>query len=129
MSKVFDVSKYETIDLAKFTVQDPKGDDLLGEGDKPVVINLYGMGSKQYVNAKYKFDNANSTRNVAMIRTGKVAKAEDMNKSKAEFFAAVTHSIENFPIEPVDIYNNPKLSYITEQVDKWLGDTENFMPS
>lgn len=127
MPKEFDLSKYETVDTAPLTVRNPKGGDLLGVDDKPVIINLYGMGSKQYVNAKYKLDNANQMRSLAMLRNNKPANAEDVAKSEAEFLATVTHSIENFPVEPYELYSNPKLSYIKEQVDKFVGDTENFI--
>ena len=127
MSKEFDLSKYETVDTAALTVQNPKGGDLLGVDGKPVIINVYGMGSKQYVNAKYKLDNANQVRSIAMLRNGKSANPEEVAKSEAEFLAAVTHSIENFPIEPLALYSNPKLGYIKAQVDKFVGDTENFI--
>lgn len=129
--KDFDLSLFETVDTAKLTVQNPKGDDLLVNGE-PVVITLYGQGSKQYVNAKYKFDNASQTRSIAMLR-GKVSKnaAEEQSQLQAEFLAACTASIDNFPIPggALALYSNPKLAYITAQVDKFLGDTENFMPS
>jgi hypothetical protein len=129
MTKPFDLSKYETVDTAVLTVQDPKGDDLIGENGEPVTITLYGMGSKQYVNAKYKLDNASQTRSIALLRNGKAAKAEEITKDQAVFFAAVTASISNFPVEPLELYSNPKLAWITSQVDKFLGETENFMPS
>lgn len=129
MSKeqVFDLSKFETVDTAKLTVQNPKGGDLLGEFGLPVVINLYGMGSKQYVNAKYKLDNANQVRSIAMLRNNKTPNPEEVAKSEAEFLAAVTQSIENFPVDPLALYSNPKLGYIKSQVDKFVGDTENFI--
>jgi hypothetical protein len=131
MTKAFDLSQFETLDTAILTVQTPKGDDLLVGGEK-VTITLYGEGSKQYVNAKYKLDNAMQTRSVAMLR-GKTNKnaAEEQAQLRAEFLAAVTASIENFPIEggALALYNNPKLSYITAQVEKFLGETENFMPA
>lgn len=128
MSKEFDLSKYETVDTATLTVQNPKGGELIGaDGVNPVIINLYGMGSKQYVNAKYKLDNANQVRSIAMLRNNKPPKPEDVAKDEAEFLAAVTQSIENFPIEPIALYSNPKLGYIKAQVDKFVGDTENFI--
>jgi hypothetical protein len=129
MAKEFDLSQFETIDLAALTVQTPRGEDLLVDG-KPVVINLYGPGSKQFVNAKYRLDNAVQARSIAMLR-GKGSKnaAEEARQQQAEFYAAVTASVENFPVSPIDIYLNPKLNYITEQVEKFLSDTENFMPA
>jgi hypothetical protein len=129
MAKEFDLSQFETIDLAALTVQTPRGEDLLVDG-KQVVINLYGPGSKQFVNAKYRLDNAVQARSIAMLR-GKGSKnaAEEARQQQAEFYAAVTASVENFPVSPIDIYLNPKLNYITEQVEKFLSDTENFMPA
>lgn len=128
MSK-FDLSKYETIDVATLTVKNPKGGDLLGVDDKPVTINLYGMGSKQYIAAKRKLDNANQMRSLAMVRNNKIADPKEVEASENEFLAAITESVENFPLDPLEIYSNPKLSYIRSQVDKFASETENFMPS
>jgi len=131
MAKDFDLSQFETLDTAALTVQNPKGDELV-VGGKAVVINLYGPGSKQFVNAKYKLDNAVQTRSIAMLR-GKQSKnaAEENRQLQAEFYAAVTASIDNFPIDggALALYSNPKLNYITEQVEKFLNETENFMPN
>ena len=131
MSKDFDLSQFETIDTASLTILNPKGDDLFFNGKK-VLINVYGPGSKEFVNAKYKLDNAVQTRSIAMLR-GKASKnaAEETRQLQAEFYAAITASIDNFPIEggALALYSNPKLTYITDQVEKFLGDTENFMPN
>jgi hypothetical protein len=127
----FDLSQYESRDTAVLTVQNPKGDDLIGVNGETVKITLYGPGSKQYVNAKYKFDNAMQTRSVALLR-GKASKnaAEENAQLLAERLAACTAQIENFPIEggALALYSNPKLGYITDQVTKFLDDHENFMP-
>lgn len=131
MAKDFDLSQFETTDTASLTVLNPKGDELLVDGN-PVVITLYGPGSKQFVNAKYKLENATQVRSIAILR-GKASKnaAEEARQQQAEFYASVTASISNFPIDggALALYLNPKLNYITEQVEKFLGDTENFMPS
>ena len=130
MSK-FDISQFETVDTAALAVKKPNGDELLVDG-KPVIINLYGPGSKEYINAKYKFENATQARSIAMIR-GKISKniAEESAQLQAERLAGCTESIDNFPIEggALALYSNPKLSYITDQVIKFLDDTENFMPN
>jgi hypothetical protein len=72
------------------------------------------------------------TRSIAALR-GKTNKnaAEEQAQLRAEFLASVTASIDNFPIEggSLALYANPKLGYITAQVDKFLGETENFMPA
>ncbi len=129
--KDFDISMFETVDTSTLTVLDPKGDELLVNGEA-VTITLYGPGSKQFVNAKYKLDNASQARSIAILR-GKAPKnaAEETRQMQAEFYASVTASLDNFPIEggAYALYLNPKLNYITEQVEKFLGETENFMPS
>ena len=130
MSK-FDISQFETVDTAALELKKPNGDELLVDGKK-VIINLYGPGSKEYINAKYKFENATQARSIAMIR-GKISKniAEESAQLQAERLAGCTESIENFPIDggALALYSNPKLSYITDQVIKFLDDTENYMPS
>lgn len=131
MTKEFDLSQFEILDTASLTVLNPKGDELT-VGGKPVVISVYSPGSKQFMNAKYKLDNATQARSIAIIR-GKTPKnaAEEARLQQAEFLAAVTASIDNFPIDggALALYTNPKLSYITDQVEKFIGDTENFMQS
>jgi hypothetical protein len=127
MSK-FDLSQFELSDTAVLNVENPKGDPLLADG-KQVTITLYGTGSKQYVNAKYKLDNATQTRSMALIRGKPVHNAAEENtKLRAEFLAACTASIDGLPVQAIEIYSNPKLGYITDQVDKFLGESENFMP-
>lgn len=128
MSKVFDLSKFELVDTSVLTIQHPKGGDLLAEGDKPVLVTLYGMGSPQYVNAKYKLDAAGQVRSMGMIRNNKTPDPKDVTKSEVDFLTAVTASIENFPVSPAELYANPKLAYIKNQVDEYLAKTENFMP-
>jgi hypothetical protein len=128
MTKEFDLSQFETLDTAVLTVQDPRGDDLEVNG-KPVTITLYGPGSKQYNKAKHVFENATQARAMAALRNKPVKNAaEQAAKDLAEFLAACTLSVDNFPVDALDIYTNPKLGYITDQVNKFLGDTENFLP-
>jgi hypothetical protein len=129
--KDFDLSAFQLVNTAILEVENPKGDPLLFNG-APVTITLYGPGSKEYKNAKYKLENANQTRSIAMLR-GKTSKtaAEDQEKANAEFLAACTAQVDNFPITggALALYSNPGLVYITDQVNKFLGDAENFMPT
>jgi hypothetical protein len=130
-TKDFDLSQFETTDTGTLTVLNPKGDELLVNGE-PVTITIYGPGTKQFLNAKYKLENAAQARSIAMLR-GKTAKnaAEESRQQQAEFYAAITLSLQNFPIEggALALYMNTKLTYITEQVEKFISDTENFMQS
>jgi hypothetical protein len=131
MTKAFDLSQFELAETGVLELKKPNGDDLLVDS-KQATITLYSEGSKQYVNAKYKYDNANGSILMAMAQ-GRATKnaAQEQYKLKAEFYTAITASIENFPVEggALAIYSNPKLSYILEQVEKYVGKTENFMPA
>lgn len=122
----FDLSKYELSDSGELTIL-RGGDDMLVDG-KPVVVHLHGTGSKEYVSAKFKLENAGAQQMTALLQNKNVKdNAEVSAKQKAEFLAACTKKIDNFPVDPLDIYSNHKLQFITDQVEKYLSDEENFM--
>lgn len=132
MSK-FDISALELNDEGTVTIFDASGDnELLVEG-QPVTITVYGQGSKQYVIAKHKLDNANTLMMTSLLqkKASNANRAEEATKNAAEFLASVTKMLNNLPIEggALALYSNPKLKYITDQVDKYLGEAANFMPS
>ena len=125
----FDLAQYELTDTATLTIETPKGDEMLVEG-KPVKITVYGPGSKQFNKAKHVYESAASARTFAAMRNKPAKNAAELaQKDLAEFLAACTLSIDNFPIDALEIYSNPRLKYITDQVNTFLGDTENFMPA
>lgn len=123
----FDLSAFEASDTATLEVLNQKEEPLLVDG-QPVTIELYGPGSTQYAKAQAKIDSASQTRAFAAIR-GKVSKdgPEEARKLTAEKLAACTARINNFPVAPIDLYNNPKLGYITQQVAKFVEDWGAFL--
>ena len=125
----FDVSKYELEDTAVLVVQNAKGDDdLIGaDGVNPVKIVAYGSGSPQAVKAQHKAGMVAQLRMQALFR-GKVDKkaAETADAERVEKLVGFTKEIVNFPIEPADLYANPKLGYITRQFEKFVDDDSNF---
>lgn len=124
----FDLSSYEAADTGVMHVRNPGGALMYVDG-KPFTITLYGPGSVQYVKAQARMDSTQATRTIALVR-GQPAKEDDielMRAEKAEKLAACTHSIQNFPVEARALYANPKLRYITEQVEKFIEDWANFM--
>ena len=125
----FDISKYELNDSGTLTVQTAKGDeDLLGTDGKPVVIELYGHGSNQAVAVARKQGQRAAARVQQLVR-GKVNKNEAAmaEEEEVERLTALTKSISaNFPIAPAELYANPRLSYITNQVKAFLNDSANF---
>lgn len=126
---LFDLSQYELEETATLTVQNAKGDDdLIGaDGITPVTIVLYGGGSRQAVKALHKAGQQAQLRLQALFR-GKVDKraAEAADEEMAEKLATCTKEIINFPVDPLALYSNPKLGYITKQVQKFLDDDANF---
>jgi hypothetical protein len=123
------LAQFRTIDTAELTVEHPRGGELTYNGE-PVVITLYGPGTDKYIRAKHKLDNDAQARSVALLR-GQAGKrqAEENLKSRAEFLAACTAKINNFPIsDALTVYSDPGLGYIADQVDRFLASTENFMP-
>src|ERR1035437_2306391 len=125
----FDVSQFELEDTGYFTVLNAKGDDDLLVDGNPVIIRMYGSGSDQAVKANRKEISRTTARTKAMF-TGKPPPndAENAEREGAEKLAAVTASIENFPVEggALALYRNPKLGYITKQAAKFFADDANF---
>jgi hypothetical protein len=84
-------------------------------------------GTKEAMSAQHKLDTSNTAKTYAAMR-GKAVKetVEGKVEQSADKLAAVTGQIENFPVSAKDLYSNPKLGYITEQVAKFHGDWANF---
>ena len=124
----FNISDYEATDTAWLDVQSKKDDGpLLGAGGLPVRIEVRSPGTKEAMNAQHKLDQATTTKTYAAMR-GTVTKetVDDNIKQRADKLIAVTGEIENFPVSAKDLYSNPKLGFITEQVIKFHGDWGNF---
>lgn len=127
----FDLSAYEASDTGTLDVMGLNEEPLLYHG-QPVRITVYGPGSATYVRAEAKVAAASQARAFAALR-GKAGKqdAEEQRQQLTEKLAAVTFSIENFPIPggAAALYANPRLGYITNQVTKFLDDWANFKPA
>lgn len=123
----FNVADFEAIDTAWLEVQNKKDDGPLLFNGRPVRIEVRSPGTKEAMNAQHKQETANNAKTFAALR-GKTAKetVEGNVAQRAEKLSAVTGQIENFPLSPKDLYENPKLGYITEQVARFHGDWANF---
>lgn len=130
MSQEFDLSAFENVESGTFTVLDRDGDEMLFDG-KPVKITMHGTGSKPQVAAERKKIKAAKQVLYAGIggRVAKNAEEEEFAR-EAEYLAACTISIENFPIPggALALYSNQKLSYITKQAQRFLAEDANFKP-
>lgn len=128
-NQAFDLSAFETADTGSFTLLNAKGDELLVNGN-PVIVTVHGHGSKPAVAAGRKQQKAAKAALMASMQGRGSKQAEDDEfRRDAEYLAACTISITNFPVPPVEIYLNPKLAYITRQVAKFLADEGNFTNS
>lgn len=122
----FNLADFEAADTAVLEVTDRKGEPLLYNG-QPVTIELYSPGSSEYLRASHKAATAQQTATFAALR-GKPLKesAEGAIHKQAEKLAACTAGVRNFPVSAFDIYANPRLGYITQQVAKFIEDWSNF---
>ena len=127
----FDLSEFEVRDTATLDVQGVDQEPMLYRG-QPVRITVHGPGSAAYVRAESRAAQASQARALAVLR-GKAGKSDldEQRQQTAEKLAAVTAGIENFPIPggALALYANPKLGYITAQVERFLADWANFKPA
>lgn len=98
---------------------------------KPIAVNLYGPGSKQYSQAQA----ANSNRMIDKLkRKGKTNQsAAEKAEEQAEFLSACTASWENMEYDKLQgdflskaVYTDITIGFIAEQVGKHLGEWGNF---
>ena len=125
----FNLADFEASDTAVLEVQNKKDDGPLMVNGRPVQIVLHSPGSAEYIRAEAKANQAAQARTFAALR-GKPVKEtpEEARQKNADKLDACTVKLCNFPIEggALALYNNPKLGYITAQVEKFLSDWGNF---
>lgn len=123
----FDIAAFEARDTAWLEVENQKGDGPLMVNGAPVRIEIRSPGTKEAMSAQHRLETAASTRTYAAMR-GKAIKetVESKLSERAEKLAAVTVGIENFPVSPKELYLNPKMGWLTEQVSSFHGGWENF---
>ena len=128
-----DLLDLEVEETSTLELLDSADQPLTGDDEKPITVLLYGPGSKQYQRAKTSQSNRYLRR---MARKGSNADAtsEERVTDDANLLTACTASFsDNFKYggEPAsdhiaDIYRNPKLGFLGEQVAKHIGEWSNF---
>lgn len=97
---------------------------------KPVVVTLYGTSSKQYR------DCMTALQNRALKRGNKKATAEQLREEGTELLVACSENISNLvhngaPVDNAEafrsLYDNPKFSWLRDQVDAHIADTGAFL--
>jgi hypothetical protein len=125
----FDVSFFEARDTATLQVLTVRGQPLLGDGGRPVTIEMYGPGSEQYAAASAAVSTAVQARTFAAIRGKGEAEAEAaVREATVAKLAACTKAIHHFPVEPAALYSNRRLSWITDQAARFVEDWSHFLP-
>jgi hypothetical protein len=124
---LFNVADFEARDTAWLEVQNKKDDGPLLFNGTPVRIEVRSPGTREALSSQHKLETAQTTKTFAAMRGKPVRETVDSKiEQSADKLVAVTEKIENFPVSPKDLYSNPKLGYITEQVAKFHGDWANF---
>ena len=133
------LKKYEMQDVFVLHLRDPDDDLMYADGangepdkSKPMRIGLYGPGTMQFAKAEAERNNRLGER---FRRKGKLKlSAAEALRERAEFVAGVTKFFENIESDTgtsgddlfLEVYGNPKLSYIAEQAELAARNTANF---
>lgn len=128
----FDIKKLALASKADMPVLDPNGSPVFADGETlPLSVTLKSPGTRAYQSAKHKFDEAVNEMNMRRLKGQAVAEGEH-EKARAEWFAAVTESFNNFDYGGRSGFEAYKAAYtdpeidLVEQVGKYLGDRGNF---
>lgn len=129
MSK-FALSRYELLETATLTFKDVDGQsEMIGEdGENPVTIELFGSASKKHRQAAHKLNTATQQNYIATLNGGGKIDAEKQEEMDNEFLVTCSGKVSNFPLSPAEIYANPKLDYMKEQVASFLKNKKNYKP-
>lgn len=107
------------------------GADGLPDETKPMMVHVYGPGTKLF--AKARAAQSNRTMDRYKKKGKSDISAEDQTKETAEFLASVTDRFENITVDDlvdkalfVAVYSDLELCFIPAQIDKLLSDTANF---
>jgi hypothetical protein len=128
-----DIKQYAVAATGKLHLRDANDELMYADGDlnKPMCVNLYGPGSKQYARAQA----AQSNRMIDKLR--RKGKSNDTAESRAaessQFLADCTESFENVEYEQltgnalaIAVYSDISIGFIADQVAKYLSDWSNF---
>lgn len=129
----FDIRKLAIGDTADYHVTDAKGNPQFHDAaeTQPVVITVISPGTKKGAAAEFVRNEARSSRLLGSMGGKSTKRTEqDEIKERAEFLAAITHSMGfDFPGGAVALYKDLPLGHIADGVEKFYNDRGNFMPA
>jgi hypothetical protein len=125
----FDLSTYEIADSAVIHLKNVFGNDALqGNDGQPVWAEVWSPGSKEGVRALHKAGLASQARLMRTMR-GELDK-DDAKNADSERAAKLSGFLKrfspNFPVDPSAVFPNPKLNFISKQIEEFIGKDANF---
>jgi hypothetical protein len=134
---MFDITKTSVEETGVIELVGADEAPLIGEGGKQCSITVYGPGSDVFAKAEARRQNRLLDR---LKRKGKAdMSAEEQRVEQAEFLASITASFNGFSYPPAAeaigkdlfraLYKDRKVGFITDQVQRFVGDWGNFTAS
>ncbi len=126
-----DIRKYAVEPTSKLHLRDANDELMFTDEGKPVAVNLYGPGSKQYARAQAAQNNRLLDK---LKRKGKSDQtAEQRAAESSEFLADCTESFENLEYDNLAgrelfmaVYADVSIGFVADQVAKYISDWSNF---
>ena len=126
-----DIRKYAVEPTSKLHLRDANDELMFTDEGKPVAVNLYGPGSKQYARAQAAQNNRLLDK---LKRKGKSDQtAEQRAAESSEFLADCTESFENLEYDNLAgrelfmaVYADVSIGFVADQVAKYISDWANF---
>ena len=126
-----DIRKYAVEPTSKLHLRDANDELMFTDEGKPVAVNLYGPGSKQYARAQAAQNNRLLDK---LKRRGKSDQtAEQRAAESSEFLADCTESFENLEYDNLAgrelfmaVYADVSIGFVADQVAKYISDWSNF---
>ena len=128
------LKKYSLVEKAKLHLLDAAGNLMYVDEHekKPVTIDLYGIGLKQYQAAERRRQDAFASK--FKRYKNKTIPVEEIEEIRIDFLVGCVASSENFTLDGLEgeelyrtVFTDRSLVFIAEQVEKFIGDQANFM--
>ena len=133
-----DIKKYRVEPTTRLHLRDARDELMYAEKEdgtnnetKPMAVNIFGPGSKQY--AKAQTDRNNRMIDLLKKKGPSERTPEQERREQADFLAACTQSFENIDYDGLTdaalfraVYNDIEIGFVAEQVAKHLGEWANF---
>jgi len=127
------LKKYSLAETATLHVQDPDGELMYMDEEmkQPVMLHLYGIGSKQYQAAERR--RQDSLANKFKRFKNKAIPTEELEELRVDFLVRCVADSKNFALDGQEgedlyraVFSDRSLVFITDQVDRFISDQANF---